>query len=185
MVLRRFQIVGKQLMPGYKGQTYLKNNAAIYSEEIISEYKNIHELMRKINDYRLHSTDYFSKNHFGWTGFRKSCIYLPRQKIFIPKLVTTKCPACTSDGLVASSSLTFDSKYFVCFNCEYYLYSCNINSIVNLKLLDRQAKICFECKKLSENRIMKLKKGENGYFWGCENYPSCKYTMNLYEVIWE
>lgn len=38
----------------------------------------------------------------------------------------------------------------------------------------KEALFCPQC-----NSLLAKKKGKNGYFYGCLNYPKCKYTRNL------
>ncbi|MBR3512753.1 MAG: topoisomerase DNA-binding C4 zinc finger domain-containing protein [Clostridia bacterium] len=47
----------------------------------------------------------------------------------------------------------------------------NINNIVNNEKSDNSEKICPKC-----GGSLILREGQYGQFYGCSNYPKCKYT---------
>lgn len=181
LVLRQIQIVGKKLMNGWKGQTYTIKSDAIYSEKPIGVYSNIEELAGVVHKYRTESKDYFSKSNYEWSNFKNGCLYLPEKNILIPPLASYKCPKCGKIGLIASTPLTFDSQYFICFCCNYYITNSRGLKKVDMVTGKGQARFCDECRKLSKFSMFRLKNGKNGYFWGCDSYPSCKNTRNLWQ----
>lgn len=38
--------------------------------------------------------------------------------------------------------------------------------------------LCDECLDKDKESVMVLKEGKYGEFWGCPNYPKCKFTLS-------
>ena len=52
-----------------------------------------------------------------------------------------------------------------------------MKNYVNYKESLIESEICPRC----NGKIIK-RKGKNGYFYGCSNYPKCRYTKNIENV---
>lgn len=82
----------------------------------------------------------------------------------------------------------YDEPIIKQIDLEYECYHCiedkRIAEIEARKLQERKideiiykngTKICPKC-----GRNLRVRKSENGYFYGCESYPNCKYTENIH-----
>jgi DNA helicase-4 len=106
------------------------------------------------------------------------------EKGITPESVTPKCPRCSSGELVTRD--TQYGKFYACSNypyCEYIAPKCPVcisgymvkkGTIYRCTECNQKSPACPECKE----GVRVLKNGRYGIFYGCTNYPDCKYTYS-------